>query len=377
MRTSVFIMLAFGLTATARAVPFPLEVESARPLASLNASFQQTSGWTGGDGAYSTRLGQERILWLFADSYIGKIADGRRVEMQFINNAFAWQPGDAAKPWRFFWREQGERAGAVLAPSEPSAWYWPADAVLIQDRLLMFCKKVRRQAGGPPGLQFEWFGNDLLVIDNPQDEPTRWKFVRWPLPNSAREPRWGGACLVEGDHLYVYGLFPAQACGGLNQPLALARVALDRLQQRDASGWEYWSQEAGGAKWSPKLTECAKLFSDAAPELSVGRVPGVEGYIATYTALGLSPSIMLRHAAHPAGPWSDPVRVYHCPEADAPTARGTQLMVYGAKAHTELSRQPGQLILTYSRNAGSLSEDARSPEIYFPQAVEVRLKTQP
>src|SRR5512135_69971 len=37
--------------------------------------FQRTSGWTGGDGAYSAALGNDRFLWLFGDSLIGEVKD--------------------------------------------------------------------------------------------------------------------------------------------------------------------------------------------------------------------------------------------------------------------------------------------------------------
>src|SRR5262249_44606003 len=151
------------------------------------------------------------------------------------------------------------------------------------------------------------------------------------------------------------------------QPLAVARVARERLHAFDGRGWEYWSS---GEKqsWTTDATRCVPLFSDGAPEMTVGRVRGIDGFVATYTSLGLGPNIVVRHAARPEGPWSDALTVYRCPEAEQ------KLLLYGAKAHAELATADKQLIITYSRNAGSLKADVEQPEIYFPQAIAVQLR---
>jgi hypothetical protein len=82
----------------------------------------------------------------------------------------------------------------------------------------------------------------------------------------------------------------------------------------------------------------------------------------------LSKDILVRHAPRPEGPWSRPLRVYQCPDA------GAKVFYYGAKAHPELGRRDGQLIITYCRNIGDLGEHVRRPEVYFPQAIEVLLR---
>src|ERR1700736_448739 len=73
------------------APPPPFEVSSAKPAPALTQRFQQTEGWTGGDVAQSIPLTPDRTLWLFGDSFIGKIESGRRVGARMINNAVAWQ----------------------------------------------------------------------------------------------------------------------------------------------------------------------------------------------------------------------------------------------------------------------------------------------
>src|SRR5207253_8214173 len=102
------------------------------------------------------------------------------------------------------------------------------------------------------------------------------------------------------------------------------------------------------------------VFDAGAPEMSV--TPYAGGCIAIYTAMGFGPSIVARYARSPEGPWSLPIELYHCPEKG--------LLLYGAKAHSELGTTPTHLIITYCRNTGSLEEHRLHPEIYVPQFIE-------
>lgn len=366
MNSWLILLGAVAIAAPPEEAPFT--VASSKPLPALTERFQRTEGWTGGDGASSIRLGPRRTLWLFADSFVGAIEDGRRVRTRMVNNAAAWQMFSEDKaPLRFFLGTSAKEPAALLRPPQADAWYWPGDGALVGDQLYLFCKLVRK-AEGAPGFGFDWFGNELLQISNPQDEPTTWKIQRARLPGGAEAPRLGAACLLEGDYLYAYGLFPAAACKPLEAPLALARIHRDKLAAHDAKDWRYWCRGAKGNQWSEQPNDLVPLFRDAAPEMTVHQVRGIEGYVATYTSVGLGRDIVIRHAPRPEGPWSKPVRVYRCPEVE------DKLLLYGAKAHVELAELDGQLIITYCRNIGSLAEDVRRPDIYFPQGVEVRLR---
>jgi hypothetical protein len=239
--------------------------------------------------------------------------------------------------------------------------------VLWNDRLYLLAKLVRKKAGGSPGFEFDWCGNHLLEIANPHDEPTAWRFKAWALPTGPHEPQLSAACLAEAGYLYLYGLFPAAALQGLHRPLALARTSLAALPGLQDLKLEYLCQGENSPSWSPTPSTLLKLFGDAAPEMTVNRLPGWPGFVATYTSLGLGGEIMVRFAPRPEGPWSDALRVYHCPEAD----RG--LLVYGAKSHPELATGDGELIITYCVNTGSLAEHVARPEIYVPRTISVHL----
>src|SRR5438270_9691186 len=67
----------------------PWEIESARPRPDLTRLFTRSEGWTGSDGAYSIPLGPDRTLWLFGDTFIGRVVDGKRVGARMVNNTAA------------------------------------------------------------------------------------------------------------------------------------------------------------------------------------------------------------------------------------------------------------------------------------------------
>src|SRR5262245_46970781 len=127
----------------------PLVVESAKPRPDLAALFVRTSGWTGSDGAYSIALGPKRSLWLFGDTWIGRVADGRRVGPRMINNSAAWMDRGGEHTMRFFWDETGKEAAALLKPEKAGEWYWPGDGVVIDGKLYLFAHVVRRKEQGP------------------------------------------------------------------------------------------------------------------------------------------------------------------------------------------------------------------------------------
>ncbi|HSM88621.1 MAG TPA: DUF5005 domain-containing protein, partial [Desulfobacterales bacterium] len=85
----LFVLIGLLFLAACQAQP-RLRVE---PLPLYDAAFERTPGWTGGDGAYSTALGGERVLWMFGDTFVGRVQNGRRVDARLINNSAAIQTG--------------------------------------------------------------------------------------------------------------------------------------------------------------------------------------------------------------------------------------------------------------------------------------------
>jgi hypothetical protein len=71
----------------------PPLVESAAPAPDLDALFDRADGWIGADGAYSVVPSPKRILWLFSDTWVGKIRGGRRTDATIVNNTVGVRGG--------------------------------------------------------------------------------------------------------------------------------------------------------------------------------------------------------------------------------------------------------------------------------------------
>jgi hypothetical protein len=69
----------------------PLVVKSAVPVPELDALFDRADGWIGAEGAYSVALSPKRTLWLFSDTWVGKVREGRRTDATIVNNTVGVQ----------------------------------------------------------------------------------------------------------------------------------------------------------------------------------------------------------------------------------------------------------------------------------------------
>ncbi|MDQ7821612.1 MAG: DUF4185 domain-containing protein [Candidatus Eremiobacteraeota bacterium] len=379
MREKLFTILAacfflvtalpsYGSSGSLPGGGFPYEVTKGEPFPALSALFRQDRGWTGADGAYSIPLDSTKSLWFFGDTYIGEITGGRRVNHRLINNTIALQPRGVRnrKMW-FDWKEMEGRPRAWFVPAAADEWYWPGDGAMAEGMLYLFFKRLAPIPDAPAGFQFDWKGDDLIAVENPRDDPFRWCWKTAVLPSFGKSLHFGTACAKKSGYLYVYGLQDDFAPGGLRRLVVLSRIPEAKLRNLEISAFEYLCSEGGRNSWKKKPENPATLFEGGATEMTVSQVKGVEGFIATYTPDSFGPRIVIRHAFQPEGPWSEACEVYRCPE------EGKGILLYGAKAHPELSEGPGDLVITYCRNTGSLERDVTEPYVYFPEAIKAKI----
>jgi hypothetical protein len=369
---SILIGLVSSLPPTSSAETAPLTVQSTETLPELNASFERTEGWTGADGAYSIRLDSSRTLWTFGDTWIGRITGGKRVDSKMINNSAAWQRLDVPNaPFKFFWRGSRKHPSSLLPADKNSTWFWPGDGAVLDGKLYMFLHRERRKPAQEPDFGFVEAGTVLMQVDNPLANPNAWRMSFKPLPDGKDTITFGNACLVKDDYLYTFCSFPPAQQGPNKHPLALARIHKSKAANMDMNGWQYLchsgNPDSVAQQWRDKTVDPVILFPDAAPEMSVSQVFGIDGYIATYCPAGFGADIVIRHAITPEGPWSQPITIYHCPEDLS------KIYVYSAKAHPELSRSTGELIVTYCRNTKFFADQLKQPNSYAPRCLLVRI----
>ena len=141
--------------------------------------FHRDPQWVGGDGASSVDLGNGRILWLFADSWIDPSGQGTREGARMVSNSVAIQTGtnpvDASI--RFYWGSAANGSPAAFVPDAGEERHWFGNGVRVGDRLLLFLNRVRSV---PTGLDFESVGWAAWMVENPDAEPSAWRVRRLP-----------------------------------------------------------------------------------------------------------------------------------------------------------------------------------------------------
>jgi hypothetical protein len=342
---------------------------SVEPLPLYDAAFERTSGWTGGDGAYSTDLGGDRVLWMFGDTFVGRVQDGRRVDSRLINNSAAIQTGrePAAAAMAFAYRTLTDSGPtAFLQPADGAGWLWPYHAVRTAEGLFLFLLQIE-PAEGPAAFGFKLVSTWLGKVTNPDDPPERWQVSQQKIPWGHERRLFGSAVLLQGGTCYIYGTVDDAAGGLMAKHMIAARVPADKLG--DFSAWRFFA----GGDWVAEVDRAGRVCENVASEFSVSYQPAAGRYVLVYTESGLSADIVLRFAPRPEGPWDEPVQVFRCPEV----GWDSRVFCYAAKGHPELAAAADELIVTYMANATDfalLESDAR---LYRPRFLRVTFAQKP
>jgi len=360
---------------------------------SWEAVFQRTEGWTGADGINTADLLDGRILWIFGDTWIGDIHQGRHVlpiglVAELVNNTLAvhekpdagnWMPPDP-KAVRFFWEQSGQKNQAWIRPDSGGGfgWYWPAgNGLMVKDalgkfRLVFFMSQLARNPDSNEMWDFYRSGNALVIVSNPGEDVPGWRAQKVPVPSSRSgggKIGWGVTLLsipaseqTQGHYLYIYGIDESDI---LNKKLILARSPAGRVEDTGA-----WQAYHGNGAWGTFASECHPIAEHLASELSVE--PVVIGdslrYVMVYSEDGFGSHILMRMAEHPEGPWSKPFPVYQVEDIQKDKA----FFTYAAKSHACISR-PGELLISYVINAIDFDKVIQNADLYRPRFIRISL----
>jgi hypothetical protein len=316
----------------------------------LDALFQRTNGWIGADGDYSIPLGGGVTLWLFGDTVIGQVRDGKRINATMVNNSVALQ--SIGGSLRFFYRTNNEgKPASVFQPADSTnSFFWPWDGIRTDRGLFVFLMHVRHTAENSVW-GFDVFATTLAFVANPDAPPQDWKIT---LRNVPFKP-FGWAVLRDSNFIYVYG--SDRARGGT----FLARAPQGALD--DFGQWRFHDN----GKWVEDYRDASPLFAEAPSEGSARWVPGLRRFAVVYSP-DIFGDIVMRTAETPAGPWLDRRVIYHCQEGK----RSRSYFCYAGKMHPELGR-PDELIVTYAVNSSNFSDLFNDAQLYWPRFVRLKL----
>jgi CARDB len=301
------------------------------------------AGWTGGDGAFSVPLPDGRIAWMFADSFIGGIAGGRRRnDSPLVNNTIVVQNGACLTTAVGGMRENPQ---ALVAPDKYYGWYWPASGFVQDGELRIVYYHLVRD--GPDDKLGHSIGTDL---------------ARFALPDlrllgverlvGEGNPAWGGATVDAGAYTYLFGV----KVTGMTWRLHVARTERGRLGDAPL---EYWD----GTGWDPDPGHSQPVADDVT---TLSFLVDDRGWTLVTQPPLYDDAITVRQAPAPEGPWG----------AENVIARATSPddgYTYGAAIHPEFGGDRSSMLLSYSHIARGWDGLFVSADIYRPRFVRVDL----
>jgi hypothetical protein len=310
--------------------------------------------WLGADGAFSIDLGNDRVCWLFGDTWIAQTGATSRRHAWFVHDTVGiedgYDPTHAAM--RFSWAAKRNGTPTEIFPSEGDTWIWLGSGIRLGGALIVFAERVSPDRT-KNSLGFKSDGWNAYFISNPDSDPSTWR------PKKVAEVHdtvvMASAVVRQGSYVYLFGESEPQ------HDLYVARVSADSLAKGRFDSLAWWT----GREWSSDKTARQPIIHDAGTESSVQPDPTGNGFIEVNSQGFGASEIVLRRALELTGPWSSAQKVYRPPESDE-----TDPFVYAGKSHVEL--RGADLVLTYATNGFT---DAVNDNMarYFPRFVRVKL----
>lgn len=367
----------------------------------LAARSGQLPHFCGGDGAAACPLPGDRTLWLFGDSWIARVENGRYAPgAAMVNNVAAVHTnpprGRAPEPGsvKAYFGPQPKPGvhSAFLMPEEPTMpgggarWCWPCDgAVLIGEapaqKLVIFYADLARRVEDPKPddvWNFRFVGNRVAIIDNPNDAPDAWRVKQHELtprhaPKGVPTISWGIAAIRDPaasnepsaePELTIFGV---DGSNTWNKLAMLARVPESKVH--DFAAWRFWTGgKDGQPAWSASEADAKPVMQNIVDEFTIHRqsIEGRERWVLIQGEPMLGHRILVRFADRLEGPWTDGRPIFTIPEPGT----DKNLITYGAKAHPHLSAEGG-LLISYCINSLDFGQMTRDVEIYRPRFVRV------
>lgn len=320
--------------------------------------FRQDPRWLGADAAYSVPLDDDRILWLFGDTFVATSPAHVRAESTMVRNTVGVQRGadPVTASMVYHWRG-GDAAPASFFPEDGDRWYWPSHGVRLDRALVLFVQRVRSKPDHALGFEAE--GWRAVIVDDASGEPPEWQ-LRVVAASGAPPGITVGAAVVDlGDHVLALAIREPGDHAGF-----LVRWRREVLLSGDLDAAEWW---AGGRGWVAQRDlggAPSAVLRDAGPESSLHFDPARRRWLHVRSDGFGATDIVVAEADAPQGPWSEPRIVFRPPESDR-----DGVLVYAAKAHPEIAASGG-LAITYASNTlGDFGRLVRDTSLYWPRFV--------
>ena len=330
---------------------------TAAPWPEADALFHQDPNWLGSDCAYSIVLGNDRVLWLFGDSFIATSDKRVRSESRMVRNSIAIQTGydPTTADIDFFWRKDNGSPSSFFS-EDGELWLWPGHGIRLEDKLLIFMMVM--SADG------DWFksaGWRAVMITNPDDEPASWKLNWLESPSNEFNVVTGSGGVVKLDNeVFAFG---SEEPG--EHDIFLAKWPISQITEGDLSN-PSWHTRNGWVMQNDLESTPDPVFHNGQTEFTVHYEPALNKYVEIQTVGFGKSDIVFRTADSLIGSWSKVESFYRPQEYD-----WEDIMIYSAKAHPELSG--ADFVVTYCTNSFKFNTLVHDDRLYYPRFLKVEV----
>ncbi|MEU9332505.1 DUF4185 domain-containing protein [Streptomyces sp. NPDC048290] len=333
--------------------------------------------WTGGDGTHSVRLPDGRLLWLFSDTFLGRVYGPPNP----AGESHTWR--DSAAPMvrnSAVVMDGGQLAATLPAPlfpdPAPDRWRWPV-AARVEPRAPGSAEQVVRvllwvrSAGPPPWIYGVPTATEVATLTLPdlRVESVTTVFDQSLMPDPSRRVLFGTTLITEDGWTYVYGGDDGQAVARPVSSAYVARVPEGRLA--DPAAWRFWTGSAWSARDGPRPVLGDERAEGVGSAFSVVRAGGTYVlFTMAAGAAGLS-TVTSYWSCSPTGPWHGPGEVLR------PPLPRPGVGAYNPQVHPQISGADGALVLSYDVNwleqTGAAAQLSGNVSLYRPRFVSLRL----
>lgn len=345
--------------------------------------FHRNHGWFGADGIFSIPLNgidkanaSDSTMFLFSDTMIGEIDDGKIVRSRMVNNSVAYLKGSTPdeKNIVFSYAENNNRPQSLFIPSTENSqsgdYYWLGDGFVNQalnGDIYFFAYRMRNIGEGE--WNFRQVGNVIIKLPAGSRPPFENQIqIETPFlitgENETDNGSLGAGIFVNtkeagapypDGYIYIYGVI------GIMKNLLVSRVLPRDFEDFDK--WRFWD----GETWNKDFSKIESVTANVSNELSVTPLPDGR-YALVFQVNGMSNKVGLRLGLTPYGPFGPIINIWECKET-----KQKNYITYNAKAHPHLSN-PDELLISYNVNAFDfLKEINKNPQLYRPRFIKMKL----
>ncbi|MFZ4260616.1 hypothetical protein ACFRAE_01130 [Sphingobacterium sp. HJSM2_6] len=293
---------------------------------------------SGADGCVSIDLGNNQSLFLWGDSFLGKIDQDIKIPpLKFIlgNTATLLDQHGITQLYQGN-LENPKALFDVQKKHGKEMWYWPGDGIIDHNQLLLFMSKYSKKAGETGPFAFQYEGCDLLLVDL---KTFKIKKTIAFMPADQRI-HFGHAVLKDGQDLYVYGSKMNEE--RLTSDLHVMKINMKPNAIKSKLFWD-------GTKWnsnpnqSQAILGIKKLVSE---QFSIRKVANKIIFL-TQDRLKVPGEIYSYLSMQPEGPFTEERLIYQIQE---PNLERHKLFTYNAMLHPQIQKED-KILMSYNINS--------------------------